>query len=354
MREPQHQDESAQLIRCLGEMLPPELGTIRLAGSGAAANELALRLAEARTGARDVIVIDHAWHGNSPSLTAISPYIFDAPGGMGRPAHVWVAEMPDSYRGRLRQGDKDVGAGYAESVATMVMDMVGLGRRPMALIAEGVQGTGGQIPLPPGYLPAAYRHVRREGGLTIADEVATGFGRIGTHPWAFEAQGVIPDIVTAELPLGPGRRLGIVAMQAEIAKAQAELAGIGIDPVLVSAGIAAFDEIRDGKQQAHAQERGQQLMTGLLALGARHPRIGDVRGSGLVLGVEFVKDRSTLQPDADAVSRLLPRLEGGGVPLTRTGQHRNVLAIRPPMTIDAATCVQFLSVLGAALTDLDL
>ena len=147
--------------------------------NGTAANALALRLARAYTGAADIVVVDHADHGALPDLAAISPYRFDAPGGTGRPGHVWVAEMPDPYRGRLREGDKDIGVQYADSVATLVMDMVGLGRKPMAFIATAVQESGGVIPFPAGYLAAAYRHVRHEGGLCIADEVGLGIGRAG-------------------------------------------------------------------------------------------------------------------------------------------------------------------------------
>lgn len=341
-------DDPAELIRRLGKILPPELAAIRLAGSGDAANDLALRLARAYTGAADVVVVDHADHGALPDLAAISPYRFDAPGGTGRPGHVWVAEMPDPYRGRLREGDKDIGAQYAESVATLVMDMVGLGRKPMTFIAAAVQESGGVIPFPAGYLEAAYKHVRREGGLCIADEVGFGMGRAGSHWWAFETQGVVPDIVTIG-GIGDGVALAAVATRPEIAAALAHdmtaPAGIACDPATIA------DEMR----RRNALERGRQLLDGLRALARRrHRAIGDVRGLGLCIGVEFVTNHATLQPDAGGASRLAERMNESGFQLPITGQHRNVLAIRPPMTINATESAQLLSTFETALTGLGL
>jgi 4-aminobutyrate aminotransferase-like enzyme len=351
-------DNLADYVRRLTEILPSELSVIYLTNSGSEANDLALRLAHAYTKARDVVVVDHAYHGHLSSLIDISPYKFDGPGGEGRPGHVWVAEMPDPYRGRLRAGEKEIGPGYAESVATLVMDMVALGRKPMAIIAESVQGCGGQIPFPPDYLAAAYKHVRREGGLCIADEVQVGFGRVGTHWWAFETQGVVPDIVTMGKPIGAGHPLAAVATRPEIAAAFANgmeyFNTFGGNPVSAAVGLAVLDVIRDERLLANARARAAQLMAGLQALAAHHRVIGDVRGLGLFIGVEFVKDRATRQPDADALKRTIEGMKSAGVLLSSEGPRHNVLKIKPPLVITPAECTHFLDTLARTLRDLGL
>ncbi|MDY0873880.1 aminotransferase class III-fold pyridoxal phosphate-dependent enzyme [Dongia rigui] len=349
-------DHLAGYIKRLADILPPELSVIYLVNSGSEANDLALRLAQAHTQARDVVVVDHAYHGHLSNLIDISPYKFDGPGGGGRPSHVWVAEMPDTYRGRLRDGGKDIGAGYAESVATLLMDMIGLGRKPMAFIAESIQGCGGQIPFPPGYLDAAYRHIRREGGVCIADEVQTGFGRVGTHWWAFETQGVTPDIVTMGKPMGAGHPLAAVATRPEIAAAFAGgmeyFNTFGGNPVSAAIGLAVLDIIRDERLLANARARGMQLMDGLRVLAGRHPAIGHIRGLGLFIGAEFVQDRTTLQPDAAALKTVIEGMKDAGVLLSSEGPHHNVLKVKPPMVISEQECAHFLGLLDRVLTEL--
>lgn len=351
-------DNLTSYIRRLAEILPPELSVIYLVNSGSEANDLALRLAHAHTKARDVVVVDHGYHGHLSSLIDISPYKFDGKGGAGRPGHTWVAEMPDPYRGRLRKGDKDVGLGYADSVATLVMDMVALGRKPMAFIAEGVQGCGGQIPFPPGYLASAYQHVRREGGVCIADEVQVGFGRVGSHWWAFETQGVTPDIVTMGKPIGAGHPLAAVATTPAIAASFANgmeyFNTFGGNPVSAAIGLAVLDVIRDERLLHNARARGVQLMDGLRALAARHRVIGDVRGQGLFIGAEFVKDRDTLKPDAAGLKAVIEGMKQAGLLLSSEGPHNNVLKIKPPLVISQAACVHFLSSLDRVLSDLGL
>ncbi|MBI2253559.1 MAG: aminotransferase class III-fold pyridoxal phosphate-dependent enzyme [Proteobacteria bacterium] len=347
-------DHLTSYIRRLAEILPSELSVIYLVNSGSEANDLALRLAHAFTKARDVVVVDHAYHGHLSSLIDISPYKFDGPGGEGRPGHCWVAEMPDPYRGRLRNGEKDIGTGYAESVATLVMDMVGLGRKPMAFIAESIQGCGGQIPFPPGYLAATYSHVRREGGVCIADEVQVGFGRVGTHWWAFETQEVTPDIVTMGKPIGAGHPLAAVATRPEIAAAFANgmeyFNTFGGNPVSAAVGLAVLDIIRDERLLSNARSRSFQLMDGLKRLGQRHPVIGDVRGLGLFIGVEFVKHRETLQPGAETLKAVIEAMKAKGVLLSSEGPHHNVLKIKPPLVITEADCARFLTLLDQSLT----
>jgi 4-aminobutyrate aminotransferase-like enzyme len=266
--------------------------------------------------------------------------------------------MPDSYRGRLRTGDRKIGEGYADSVATLVLDIVGLGRKPMAFIAESIQGCGGQLPFPTGYLAEAYRHVRREGGLCIADEVQVGFGRVGTHWWAFETQGVVPDIVTMGKPIGAGHPLAAVATRPEIAAKFANgmeyFSTFGGNPVSAAIGLAVLDIIRDERLLHNARARGAQIMDGLRELATRHRTIGDVRGLGLFIGAEFVKSRNTLQPDAASLKAVIEAMKDAGVLLSAEGPHNNVLKIKPPLVIRENDCALFLSLLDRIMSDLRL
>jgi 4-aminobutyrate aminotransferase-like enzyme len=217
-----------------------------LVNSGSEANDLALRLARAHTGRRDLLVIDHAYHGNLTSLIDISPYKFNGPGGTGRPDHVRVCALPDIYRGPHR-GD-DAGEQYAADVARQIEELGSSGRAPAAFIAESAVSCGGQMILPSGYLTAAHQHVRAAGGLCIADEVQVGLGRVGSHWWGFETQGVVPDIVTLGKPLGNGHPLAAVVTTPEIARSFANgmeyFNTFGGNPVSAAIGLAVLDVMK--------------------------------------------------------------------------------------------------------------
>ena len=203
----------------LAASLPAPLEVCYLVCSGSEANDLALRLARTRTGGRDVCVIDGAYHGNTAALIDVSPYKYKGPGGSGRAAHVLEAPMPDTYRGEFRGTTGDPGPRYAAYVGELVEASRARGRGPATFLAESIMGCGGQIEPPPGYLEAAFAHVRAAGGICIADEVQVGFGRVGSHLWAFERQGVVPDIVTLGKPIGNGHPLAAVVTTRPIADA---------------------------------------------------------------------------------------------------------------------------------------
>jgi 4-aminobutyrate aminotransferase-like enzyme len=186
--------------------------------SGTEANELALRLARTHTKREDIIVLEHAYHGNTSTLIDISPYKFGGPGGRGLKPWVHVACMPDDYRGKYRRDDPQAGTKYAAHVGELLDDMRKQGRAPAAYIAETLPSVGGQIVFPPKYLEQAYSRVRGAGGLCIADEVQVGFGRLGTHFWGFETQNVIPDIIVLGKPIGNGFPLAAVITTPEIAR----------------------------------------------------------------------------------------------------------------------------------------
>jgi len=339
-------DNLVEYAHRLTTLLPPELSSVFLVNSGSEANDLALRLARAYTGGTEVMVLDHAYHGNLSSLIDISPYKFDGPGGAGRPRHVWVAEMPDLYRGRIRYGEAEAGPRYAERVTTLLRDLSGLDRRIAAFFAEPLLGCGGQLVLPEGYLAAAFAEVRAAGGVCIADEVQVGFGRVGSHFWAFETQGVVPDIVTMGKPIGNGHPMGAVACRPEIAAAFANgmeyFNTFGGNPVSAAAGLAVLDVIRDERLMANAAARGEQLTAGFKSLAECHRVIGDVRGLGLFMGVELVRDRDTLEPADRALKAIVEVMKEEGVLLSSEGPHHNVLKIKPPLVISEAECATVL------------
>jgi 4-aminobutyrate aminotransferase-like enzyme len=323
--------------------------------SGSEANELALRLARARTGREDVIVLEHAYHGHTSTLVDVSPYKFDGPGGRGRKEWVHVAPLPDTYRGRYRRDDPQAGPKYARHVGALVDRLQADGRGLAAFLAETLPSVAGQIALPPGYLAEAYRHVRAAGGVAIADEVQTGFGRLGEHFWGFEAQGVVPDVVALGKPIGNGFPLGAVVTTREIAASfdngMEFFSTFGGNPVSCAAGLAVLDVVEEEKLQERALRVGRHLVEGLRGLQDRHTIVGDVRGSGLFLGVELVRDRATLVPATEEADYVVNRLRERGILTGTDGPHHNVLKLRPPLVFSEGDADLFLAILDAVLQE---
>ncbi|HEX5439012.1 MAG TPA: aminotransferase class III-fold pyridoxal phosphate-dependent enzyme [Gemmatimonadaceae bacterium] len=329
-----------EYVERLTQTLPEPLRVCYLVNSGSEANELALRLARAHTGARDVIVLDGAYHGHTTTLIDASPYKHAGPGGAGAPDWVHVAPLPDDFRGAYKRADPQAGPRYAQHVADLVRAARERGRSLAAFLAETCPSVGGQIIPPPGYLPAVYRSVRAAGGVCIADEVQTGLGRIGTHFWAFEAQDVVPDIVVMGKPLGNGHPMAAVVTTPEIAASfdngMEFFSTFGGNTVSCAIGLAVLDVLRDEALQAHALHVGERLLTGLRPLTQRFAIVGDVRGSGLFLGMELVRDRDTLEPAREDAAFLVNRMREEGILLGTDGPYHNVVKIRPPMPFDEA------------------
>jgi 4-aminobutyrate aminotransferase-like enzyme/Ser/Thr protein kinase RdoA (MazF antagonist) len=328
-------DRLAEYAERLLATLPPELDVCYFVNSASEANELALRLTRAYTGRRDMIVLDAAYHGNTTSLIDISPYKHAGPGGAGAPKWVHVAPLPDTYRGAFRRSDRAAGAKYAAQVAEIV-ERVRIQRGGVgAFIAETCPSVGGQILLPKDYLENVYRAVRSAGGVCIADEVQTGLGRMGTSFWAFEDHGVVPDIVVMGKPLGNGHPIGAVATTRAIAEAfdngMEFFSTFGGNTVSCAIGVAVLDVLRDERLQEHAREAGDRMLEGLRLLAGRHALIGDVRGSGLFLGVELVRNRGTLEPAGKEASFVANRMRERGILLGTDGPYHSVIKIRPPM-----------------------
>lgn len=349
-------DMMVEYARRLTQTLPPELSVCFFVNSGSEANDLALRIARAHTRRRDIIVLDHAYHGHLSSLIEISPYKFAGPGGEGRAEHVQVAEMPDLYRGRFRYGDGEAGTRYAASIGEIIAALGRSSRAPAAFICESILGTGGQLVLPDGYLRAAYAIIREAGAVAIADEVQIGFGRAGHHMWAFETQSVVPDIVTMGKPIGNGHPIAAVVVRPEIAASfvtgMEYFNTFGGNPVAAAIGLSVLDVIRDERLMQNASATGEILRRGLLNLAREFPVIGDVRNLGLFFGVEFVADRETRAPAAETLARVIETLKERHILTASEGPHRNVLKIKPPMVIGAPDCAFFLGELKSCLAAL--
>jgi 4-aminobutyrate aminotransferase-like enzyme/Ser/Thr protein kinase RdoA (MazF antagonist) len=315
--------------------LPKRLDTCFFVNSGSEANELAMRLAMTHTGSRDFIVVDGAYHGHTSKLIDISPYKFMGKGGAGKPKPwVHVIPMPDGYRGKYRGHDRNTGTAYGNEVGRVITESE---NAIAGLITESLLGCGGQIIPPEGFLETAFQHVRAAGGVCIIDEVQVGFGRVGSHFWGFEMQNVVPDIVVMGKPIGNGHPLAAVVTTKEIASSFANgmefFSTFGGNPVACAIGLAVLDVIRDDHLQEHAHKLGTYFRDGLRNLIGKHAIIGDVRGAGLFIGVEFVRDRDTLEPAAEEAQEFILRMKARGILLSTDGPFHNVIKIKPPMVL---------------------
>jgi 4-aminobutyrate aminotransferase-like enzyme len=340
----------------LTALLPDHLEVSYFVNSGSEANELALRLARAATGRPDVAAVDVAYHGNTQRLVEISAYKFDGPGGAGQSADVQVVPLPDPYRGAHRGAGPDVGAAYVADARGVLEAAVAAGHPAGALIAEAIPSTAGQVVPPAGWLAGLFDAARGVGAVPIADEVQVGFGRVGSDIWAFGAQGARPDIVTMGKPIGNGHPLGAVVTTRAIADAFANgmeyFNTFGGNPVSAAIGLAVLDVIRDEGLQEHARVVGEGLLAGLREVAARHEAIGDVRGSGLFVGLELVRDRESREPHGELARDLADIAAERGVLLSTDGPFHNVMKIKPPLACSAADADRLVETVDAILGEL--
>jgi 4-aminobutyrate aminotransferase-like enzyme len=340
---------AAELAACF----PAPLQVCFFTASGSEANELALRLARAYTGRRDLVVMDAAYHGHTTTLIDISPYKHAGPGGTGAPDWVHTSPIPDVYRGTHKAGDQAAGSKYAREVGA-VIDAIGE-RGLCGYIAETCPSVAGQIMMPAGFLPEVYRLVRAAGGVCIADEVQTGFGRIGTHFWAFEAHGVVPDIVVLGKPIANGYPMGAVVTTRAIAdrfdNGMEFFSTFGGSTAACAAARATLRATFDDGLQAHALDVGAYLLSRLRELQPQHDLIGDVRGSGLFIGVELVRDRDTLTPAREEAAAVVARMRQRGVLVGTDGPSHNVIKIRGPMPLTVDDAEHIVNALGQALKE---
>ncbi|MCH7545559.1 MAG: aminotransferase class III-fold pyridoxal phosphate-dependent enzyme [Planctomycetes bacterium] len=334
--------------------MPDPLSVCFFVNSGSEANELAVRIARTVTGRRDAIVLENAYHGNTQTLVDLSPYKCEGPGGAGRPEGVHKVEMPDPYRGTHRGRGEDAGIAYAEELRKLCERLVAGSRPPALYIVEPIVACGGQVVPPSGYLKHAFEHVRAVGGLCIADEVQVGMGRAGSHWCVFESMEATPDIVTLGKPIGNGHPLGAVITTSEIAAAfdtgMEYFSTFGGNPVSMAVGMAVMDVIEEEELMPRAERVSAYITAGFRELAQRHPMIGDVRGVGLFMGIELVRDRQTLQPATEETALLIELVKADDILLSAEGPHHNVLKIKPPMQFDETDADLLINAVDRALT----
>ncbi|CAI5668606.1 unnamed protein product [Oreochromis niloticus] len=340
--------------------LPDKLAVCYFVNSGSEANDLALRLARQYTGHTDIITLENAYHGHVSSLIDISPYKFHQLSDAEQNQFVHVASSPDVYRGKYRADHPDPATAYADEVKDIISKAHKKGGKIAAFIAESLQSCGGQVIPPVGYFQQVAQHVRKAGGVFIADEVQVGFGRVGSHFWAFQLQGedFVPDIVTMGKPIGNGHPMSCVVTTKEVAEAfmssgMEYFNTFGGNPVSCAIGLAVLDVIEKEDLQGNALRVGQYLTSLLEKQKEKHLLIGDIRGRGLFVGVELVRDRLKITPATAEAQEVIYRLKEQHILLSADGPHRNVLKFKPPMcftTEDAELVVEKIDVI---LTELE-
>lgn len=318
---------------------PPQLQRVFLVNSGSAATDLALRIARTVTRRRELMVLEHGYHGNTMASIDVSHYKYMGKGGPGTPKGIFEVPVPDLLR-QMQASRLDFPSEFL----------------PAAFIHETIVGCGGQLVLPPGFLNQIYAWVRDKGGLCIADEVQTGFGRVGNHFWAFEEQGLNPDIVVLGKPIANGHPMGAVVTTAAIAEEFANgmefFSSFGGNPVSCAAAQAVLEVIEEEQLQENALQTGNLLKKEWMDLAAQYPQIADVRGSGLFLGMEIVRDDGRFSPDKQLARQLVAQMKEKGFLLSTDGPFYNVIKFKPPMCFSASNAHEFCSAFSGTLQEL--
>ena len=337
----------------LAATLPDSLDTVFLVNSGSEASDLAIRLATAATGRRDVVAVREAYHGWTFGTDAVSTSTADNPNAIAtRPDWVHTVESPNSFRGKYRGTEATK---YAGEAVQQIEQLVADGCPPAAFICESVYGNAGGMALPDGYLQQVYAAVRAAGGLTISDEVQVGYGRLGEWFWGFMQQDAVPDIVSIAKSTGNGYPLGAVITSRAVAdgfRSQGYFfSSTGGSPLSCAIGMTVLDVLHDEGLQENASRVGAHLKSRLQALQDKHPIIGTVHGIGLYLGVEMVRDLETLEPAAEETSAICDRMLELGVIIQPTGDHMNILKTKPPLCIDIEAADFYVDALDRVLTE---
>jgi 4-aminobutyrate aminotransferase-like enzyme len=337
----------------LTKTLPCGLDVCFFTNSGSEANDLAMRIARNYQQSKETIVLDGAYHGNLSSLIEISPYKHNGPGGSGTPDHVHVIPIPDPFRGQFR-GER-CAEQYANEVQKAIDRIQGRNRNSFTFISEALMGCGGQLILPVGFLQKSFELVKKAGGLCVADEVQIGFGRIGSHFWGFESESVVPDIITMGKSMGNGHPLSAVITTHEIAdtfnNGMEYFNSFGGNPVSCAVGQAVLNVIRDEGLQAHAEHVGNYLLQKLQSLQNDHDIIGDVRGRGLFIGIELVRDYE-LTPAVNEAHTIMNSMKEKGFLLSTDGPDHNVIKIKPPMIFSKDNALEVVSKIDETIAEL--
>ena len=324
-------DSLTEYAEKLLSKFPDTLNKVFLVNSGSAATDLALRMARVHTGLKSVLVVEHGYHGNTLSAVDVSYYKFNKPNGPGKKEHILVTPIPDTYKGKYTKNDGSAGKKYAEEAIGQLQHS----ESPIgAFICEPILGCGGQVPLPKGYLKELYPAIRKQGGVCISDEVQTGFGRFGDHFWGYEAQEVVPDMVILGKPIANGHPMGAVVCTSEIAASFENgvefFSSFGGNPVSCAIANSVLEVIEEENLQDNAKVVGDYYKSLFADLQNTYTCIGDVRGSGLFLGVEIVKD-NTKEPDTELAHHIKNEMRNRYILISTDGPYDNVLKTKPPL-----------------------
>lgn len=328
---------------------PAALSHLMFTCTGSESNDLAMRLARAKTGGTGFIVTECAYHGTTLAVAGMSPSL-GVNVNLGE--HVRTVPAPSSYR----LGAENVGKAFRNSVQAAIDDMLRHGIRPAALIVDSIFSSDGVLPDPAGFLAGAVEAIRAAGGLFIADEVQPGFARTGSHMWGFQRHGVVPDMVTLGKPMGNGYPVAGLVVKPEVVEDFGRKARyfntFGGNTVAVAVAAAVLDVIENEGLMQNAAEVGAYMASSLRELAARHPIIDDVRGAGLFLGAEIVRDKANREPDPDITAEIVNGLREHGVLISATGPQANILKIRPALVFTRANTDYFVDKLDQVLIKL--
>lgn len=328
---------------------PQEIANVMYTCTGSEAVDLALRIARYHTGGTGIIVTANAYHGLTTAVAEISPSMGpNVPIGQ----HVYVVDAPDDYRNE----GQDIGEVFAGHVANAIRKMQRHGVKFAAFIADGIFSTDGILTDPPGFLKKTIDVVHAAGGLYIADEVQPGFGRTGTHWWGFQRHGIVPDLAVMGKPMGNGMPIAGVAMKPEVVERFGNdiryFNTFGANTVSIAAAQAVLDVIKDENLMENAVKVGGYMVDGMKKLQQKHERIGDVRGAGLFLAMEFVTDRQSKMPDPMISLDVVNGLREKRILISAASPSGNVLKIRPPLPFSTQEADIFLTGLSEVLDEL--
>lgn len=322
-------DELLSYSEKLLAKFPPQLNKVFFVNSGSAASDLAIRLAKTHTNKKKVMVLEHGYHGNTQNGIDISHYKYNHKGGTGKMEYIVQTPMPKVY-GSGFESETEASTHYIDITTKQIAKEQG---NIAAFIAEPIVGCGGQVPLAMNYLKEVYPEIRSQGGVCISDEVQVGFGRLGSHFWGYEMYGVIPDMVVLGKPMGNGHPIGAVVTTTKIAESfdngMEFFSSFGGNPVSCAIGEAVLDAIEEDQLQAHALNVGTYLKNTLLRMKDIYMEIGDVRGSGLFLGVELIHQNGG--PNTDLAQIIKNELRKKFILVSTDGPYNNVLKIKPPL-----------------------
>ena len=338
--------------RALTDKLPSNLNKCYFTNSGSESNDLALRIARNHSNSKETIVLEGAYHGHVTSLIEISPYKHDGPGGKGPPEYVHVVPMPDPFRGIYR--GQSSGLKYAAEVKTILDEIRSNDKRVSAFIFEPILGCGGQIIPPNDFLSSSFKMVRDNNGVCIADEVQVGFGRMGESFWGFETQDIVPDIVTLGKSIGNGHPLSVVITSEDLSNefnnGMEYFNSFGGNPVSCAIGHAVLKIIEEEELQKNAFRVGNELKTLLNEVKSVHDIIGDVRGKGLFLGIEIIRDLETLEPDKQVTHKIVNEMRSRKILLSSDGPDHNVIKVKPPMVFNSSNALFLVETLDKVLS----